>query len=300
MSYTFSDMALAVVSSYSGRDPSFPTRVDFWVNFFGNKDVCTITTDDVEDGIDALIKRGKIKVQTTRSGVTRTLTGESLSPSTVNRHIACLGTIFKELKRRRLLPRGFNSPMRGVVRMEEGAGRTLTVSVKDVKRLIAACRVSRNRKLAAIVAMACTTGWRKGTLQNLTWGHVNLIEGFADTPRTKNGTPHRIPLLPWVVKELSRIKSELSRDTDTVFGHTNFERAWKNALKHADLPEDWTFHHCRHIAASILAQSGASVVTIMQALNHKTPLMAIRYSHLNTDSLRESLKKRNIKSKRNQ
>jgi integrase len=57
----------------------------------------------------------------------------------------------------------------------------------------------------------------------------------------------------------------------------------------ADLPEDWTFHHCRHIAASILAQSGASVVTIMQALNHKTPLMAMRYSHLNVDSLRESI-----------
>ena len=62
-----------------------------------------------------------------------------------------------------------------------------------------------------------------------------------------------------------------------------------NAVKLADLPADWTFHHSRHIAASILAQSGASTVTIMQALNHKTPLMAMRYSHLNTDSLRDSL-----------
>lgn len=65
-------------------------------------------------------------------------------------------------------------------------------------------------------------------------------------------------------------------------------KAWETASRCADLPA-YTFHHCRHIAASILAQSGASVVTIMQALNHKTPIVAMRCSHLNTDVLRESL-----------
>ena len=289
MAHSFADLASAIVASYTGRDPTFAARVDFWVNFFQDKDITTITTDDVEDGIDALVKRGEIKVLTTAEGVTKTLTGQQLSPATVNRHVACLGTVFKELRRRRLLPRGFISPMRGVSRMEEGPGRTLSVTLDDVKRLIAACRVSRNRKLAALVAMACTTGWRRGTLENLSWGEINLTEGYADTPRTKNGTPHRTPLLPWVVKELSRIKPALATPTDEVFGDKNVDRAWHNAVKLADLPADWTFHHSRHIAASILAQSGASTVTIMQALNHKTPLMAMRYSHLNTDSLRDSL-----------
>jgi len=289
MAHSFADLASAIVASYAGRDPTFAARVDFWVNFFQDKDITTITTEDVEDGIDALVKRGKIKVLTTAEGVTKTLTGQPLSPATVNRHVACLGTVFKELRRRRLLPRGFVSPMRGVSRMEEGPGRTLSVTLDDVKRLIAACRVSRNRKLAALVAMACTTGWRRGTLENLSWGEINLAEGCADTPRTKNGTPHRTPLLPWVVKELVRIRPALATPTDKVFGDKNVDRAWHNAVKLADLPADWTFHHSRHIAASILAQSGASTVTIMQALNHKTPLMAMRYSHLNTDSLRDSL-----------
>ena len=174
MALSFSDMAQAIVASYTGRDRTFAARVDYWVNFFDHKDITTITTNDIEDGIDALIKRGKIKVLTTTSGVTKTLTGKPLSPSTVNRHVTCLGTVFKELKRKRLLPRGFVSPMRGVSRMEEGAGRTLTVSIDDVKRLVAACLVSRNRKLAAIVTFACTTGWRKGTIQSMTWGQINL------------------------------------------------------------------------------------------------------------------------------
>lgn len=92
-----------------------------------------------------------------------------------------------------------------------------------------------------------------------------------------------------MVTELSRTRPALAKPQDTVFGAANVDRAWHNAVKLADLPAEWTFHHCRHIAASILAQSGASVVTIMQALNHKTPLMAMRYSHLNMDSLRNSL-----------
>jgi len=288
MNLSFADCANAIVASYDGRDDAFSARVSFWVDFFGHRDITTLTTDDIEDGIDALIKRGKIKITTTRAGVVRQTSAKPISPSTVNRYVASLGTTFKQLKKRRLLPRGFVSPMRGVTRLEEGAGRTLTVTIDDVKRLIACCRISRNRYLAAITAMACTTGWRRGTLVSLKWGQLNLKEGFADTARTKNGTPHRTPLLPWVIDELKRIRPDSPADTDFVFGQQDFDTAWKRAVERANLPP-WTFHHCRHIAASILAQSGASVVTIMQALNHKTPMMAMRYSHLNTDSLRESL-----------
>jgi integrase len=290
---SFDALAGAVVAAYSGRDSCFPSRVAFWVEYFGDRDVTTICNDDIEDGIDALVKRGKTQVKTPWTNgqrrVTRVASSQPISPSTVNRYVSALGTAFKEARRMRLLPRGFATPMRGVTRMEEGAGRTLSVTVADVQRLVAACRVSRNPKLAALVAMACTTGWRKGTLEGLAWGQIDLKAGHADTLRTKNGTPHRTPLLPWVADELRRIRPELARPMDPIFGAHHIEKAWKTALKRADLPQEWTFHHCRHIAASILAQSGASTVTIMQALNHKTPMMALRYSHLNTDALRESL-----------
>lgn len=287
----FATLADAVVAAYTGRDAAFANRLGYWIAFFGDRPVTSLTTDDVEDGVDALVKRGQHKVMSWGRGKPAEVraTGKPLAPSTVNRYLSTLGTAFKDMKRLRLLPRGFVNPMRGVGRMGEGEGRTVTVTVDDVKRLVAACRVSRNRRLAALVAMACTTGWRLGSLQALRWQDVDLKAGLADTLRTKNGTPHRAPLLPWVVEELKRMKPELAQPGDRVFEQRNFKRAWVSALKLADLPQDWTFHHCRHIAASILAQSGASVVTIMQALNHKTPLMAMRYSHLNVDSLRESI-----------
>jgi integrase len=291
----FRPLAEAVIASYNGRDGGFPNRLQFWIDRFGERDITTLTTDDIEDGIDALYTRGKLKPMTSLQGGQRVTTvvpaGRPLSPSTVNRYVACLGTMFKDLRRMRLLPRGFSSPMRGVGRQAEGPGRFLTVSLDDVKRLIAACRISRNRKLAAQVAFACTTGWRRGTIESLRWGDLDLEAAVADTARTKNGTPHRAVLLEFVVAELKRIRPDGVQPGDQVFGKKVIRRSWENSLKRADLPQDWTFHHCRHIAASILAQSGASVPVIMSCLNHKTPNMALRYIHLNTQTLRENMGK---------
>ena len=296
ISNRFSDLAEVIITSYSGRDPGFTNRLQFWVGYFDNQNITELKTEDIEDGIDALVLRGKFRTRTTRNSgnprktvSTIEATGQPLAPSTINRYVACLGTMFRELRRMRLLPRGFANPMRGVQRQAEGPGRSLSVSVDDVKRLVASCRVSRNNKLASIVAFACTTGWRLGTIQSLRWADINLNEGVADASRTKNGTPHRAVLLPWVITELKRIQPSLAQPGDLVFGKNDFRKAWNSALHRADLPKEWTFHHCRHIAASILAQSGASVVTIMQCLNHKTPLMAMRYSHLNIESLRQNL-----------
>lgn len=285
----FKTAAEAVVASYTGRDDAFGSRLAWWITFFEDKDLVDISSSDIEDGIDLLVSKPRMTSRTTKGGVVPTALAKPISASTVNRYVSSLGTMFKELRRRRLLPRGYVSPMRGVGRLEEGEGRTLSVTVKDVFRLVAMCRVSRNRQLAALVAMACTTGWRAGSLQRLRWMDVDIKNRTADTLRTKNGTPHRTVLLGWVTHELEMIRPAQAKPQDLVFGKHNVSKAFRNALKAADLPTEWTFHHCRHIAASILAQSGASVPIIMQALGHKTPMMAMRYSHLNLESLRDNV-----------
>lgn len=294
----FTDLAQAVIATYKGRDGSFSNRLQYWIDHFGQRDISTIFSEDIEDGIDALIRRGKCQVQTSRSVdpsstvITKIVsTGKPLAPSTINRYVASLASMYKELRRMRLLPRGHQNPTRGITRQPEGPGRTLTITVTEVHNLVAACRISRNRKLAALVAFACTTGWRLGTIQKLKWSDIDLVNGTADTGRTKNGSPHRAVLLPWVVEEIQRIQSRNFDANGLIFGPSSIKRAWKNALKRADLPQEWTIHHCRHIAASILAQGGASIPVIMACLNHKTPQMALRYSHLNTHTLRDNLNK---------
>ena len=285
----FNDLAQAAVASYKGRDGAFATRLAFWIDLFGDRPITAILPDDVDEGVALLTQKRRTLVRTTAAGVVRIESEQPISGSTVNRYVASLGTCLKLLRRMRLLPRGFVSPMRGVERQPEGDSRTVgNVTAADIRRLIACCRVSRNRKLAALVAFSATTGWRQGSVQALTWGALDLKQGFADTARTKNGTPHRCVLQPFVVEELRRIQPTDPHPSALVFGAHSVEKAWRTALHRANLPEDWTLHHLRHVAASILAQNGASVPTIMQALNHKTPAMALRYSHLDTVTLRQA------------
>lgn len=289
MQKSFQDAMQIAIANYQGADACYASRLAFFGEYFGSRDITDIKPDDIEDALDALAQRGKLKVKTTSDGIKMVPANKPLSPATINRHLAALGTMYRDLRRLRITPRGFVSPTRGVERQQGDTPRTLQVTVQDVQHLVAACRLSRNRKLAAIVAMACTTGWRLGSLQALRWKDIDLVGGHADAQRTKNGTPHRAVLLPWVVDEIKRIEPKGKQPNDLVFGTGDFRKTWKAALTIADLPTDWTFHHCRHIAASILAQSGASVPAIMGLLNQKSPSMALRYSHLNTQSLRDGL-----------
>ena len=289
-SMAFDQLARYVATSRTAREKAFAQRIEFWIAQFGDRDITKITAEDVEDGVDALIKRGKIRVVVGRDGNTLVEPSNArLTNSSVNRYISTLGSVFRQLRAERILRRSFVSPLRGFGRLKEEGGRTLTVTVDEVKRLIAACRLSRNRKLAALIAMACTTGWRMGNLRTVRWGDLDLDDGIADTSRTKNGTPHRAVLLPWVIAELKNIQPARPEPGALVFDSVNITRAFATALKRADLPDDWTPHSCRHIAASVLSQSGANIQTVMAALNHKTPAMALRYSHLNTKSLRDSM-----------
>ena len=94
----FSALAQAVIAARVSRDRCFAARTQFWIDPFGDRDVITITTDDVDDGIDALVKRGKCKVVTRRQPDGRiasaTLpTDQPLGNATVNRYIASLGDV---------------------------------------------------------------------------------------------------------------------------------------------------------------------------------------------------------------
>ncbi len=289
MDKSFAAAAQAAIAIYQGSDASYASKIKFFIDQWGDKPVTEITQEDIELALDALSQRGKLATRTTRDGVIFLSTHKPLAPATRNRYLSSLGTLYRDLRRAHVTPRGFVSPTKGVEREPTDNGRTLSVTVEDVKRLVAVCRISRNRTLAAITAMAATTGWRLGSLQALRWRDIDLTQGFADVQRTKNGTPHRAVLLPWVVSEIQRIKPDNAQPQDLVFGKKSFMKTWRKALALADLPTEWTFHHCRHMAASILAQSGASVPQIMALLNHKSPSMALRYSHLNTQTLREGL-----------
>ena len=65
-----------------------------------------------------------------------------------------------------------------------------------------------------------------------------------------------------------------------LYSHAEFPRAgWDGAIEKAKI-NNFTFHDCRHSAASELAMNGASLHEIAAVLGHKTLAMVQRYAHL--------------------
>jgi hypothetical protein len=92
-------------------DASTLSRLKVWNDLLGDKDITGITPDEVDESLTLLAQRGKMKP--TRGGPCRP-SGEPLSPSTFNRYIIQLQSIYRFAKRLRLLPWAFVAPTTGI------------------------------------------------------------------------------------------------------------------------------------------------------------------------------------------
>ena len=280
----FNDLVLAILAS-KNVDPRLQTRYKYWAEIFGHKDPFSITLDDVESAMDALARRGKLQFVTGKGFVN---TGVPHAPGTINRYVGSLGSIYKEARRLRLTPRGFVTPTKGFQKGPENPGRIIKLSREQIDRIIDASRISRWRKATAFITVAMSSGARVGNLQTLIWRDVDLTKGTVYFPTSKNGNPYAAALSPIAITELKRIRRESDSPDSLVFGKRAYRKIWARTLELAGV-DYFPFHGCRHICASMLSASGASIATVMAQMNHKTTSMALRYSHLNVDQLKSSV-----------
>ena len=91
--------------------------------------------------------------------------------ATVNRELACLNTIFSKGVKNTKAER---NPTQGVKMLKENNERDRVLSSEEYARLLAYCQ----DYLKPIVKLAYHTGMRQGEILNLTWGQVDLREGF--------------------------------------------------------------------------------------------------------------------------
>jgi integrase len=186
------------------------------------------------------------------------------------------------------------NPVHKVKRRPEPEGRVRFLSrpadesKSELERLLAACRTSRNKDLIDLVQLGILTGMREGEILGLRRSQVRLNEGgitlTADV--TKGGESRFVPLVGPVLAMVTR-RFETSRDYlfaprrhRAPLGAPRFPRtAWRNAVRKAGI-KNFRFHDLRHTHGSYLAMTGASIRELMDALGHKTPDTAVRYSHL--------------------
>ncbi len=271
---TVAEIGAVFLSLTPMRDTMITSRLAFWTARFGDKPLAEISPDDIDAGLAALEtvpgKNGKVK-----------------SGPTVNRYRMALQSCIRFAKRKRLLPRGWVSPLQDIPQHKENPGKVRFLSLDEEQRLMDAARLQTWVLLPLLIRLAIVTGLRRGALLALRWCDVVLDDAqpHVAVRRTKNGDSHVSPITPDLVAEFKRMKRIRAIDDDLIFSGKHrdqphdFRHGFIEACKLAGI-EGVTFHTLRHTSCSRLAQAGVDILAIAEHAGHRSLSMTRRYSHL--------------------
>lgn len=271
---TVAEIAAVFLSLTPVRDPMLKSRLAFWTERFGTKPMAELSPDDIDAALAELetvpSKNGKFK-----------------SGPTVNRYRMALQSCIRFAKRKRLLPRGWISPLQDIPQHKENPGKVRFLTPEEEQRLMDAARLQSWVLLPLLIRLAIVTGLRRGALLALCWRDlmVDTESPHVTVARTKNGDSHVSPITPDLVQEFKRMKRIRSNDDDLIFAGKHrdqphdFRHGFNEACKMAGL-EGVTFHTLRHTSCSRLAQAGVDILAIAEHAGHRSLSMTRRYSHL--------------------
>jgi len=277
----------AYMAAYAGRDTSRFQRMSWWQSKIGHLTLNEIDEDHIFYALEELQERKPRYYAGKDADGNRIYKSKNkpYSAATINRYIAAAAALFTWCIKKRLSPKGWINPCKGIEKTPENKEVVRFLSDAERTALLATCKESKWPKLYLLVLLALTTGARSGELERLTWGDIDWDRHEAAIHQTKNGDKKTLPLIPAVMEELIRHKGTDSRlvfasikRPDVAYNH---ETAWKEALKIAKI-KDFRFHDLRHTCASYLAQNGATLLEIGDVLGHRNLSVTKRYSHLAT------------------
>ena len=247
-------------------------RLKKWAQAFGHESAWSITSETLELAAHALTEHG-------------------YAPATANRDLSALGSVYKWAKTRRLTPSGFKSPTLGVTRFEEPI-RRVHVEAAQIERLLDAAFAYNDRRFAVFVRLLLETGARKSELLNRFWSDLDLGRREILAPCTKNGTPRVLFFSDETAALIDRVWSVQRRfDSGLIFEGrvpsqpVNYRRGWSWLCARVGLKE-LRLHDMRHVAAANLLRAGTTLGVAAQVLGHDPAVLARRYGHLETETLR--------------
>jgi integrase len=278
------------MGAYTGRDKAMGWRLQVWRERLGHRPYTELTTSEIREALRRIASepaRAWRGIDADGKPIHRVARPQR-SAATVNRYHALLSGVLQWAIDEQRAPDDWRNPARGIKRGKESAGVVRFLDDDERRRLLDACRAAAWPKLYGLVLLALTSGARRGELLSLCWRDVDLERSIAYLRQTKNGDEGSIVLTPAVVAELRRYKR--GKPDHIVFCSTRdplrayaITQIWLATLQAAQV-ENFRFHDLRHSFASALAQDGASLVEIADAMRHRTMAMVRRYAHLSAKS----------------
>jgi integrase len=219
------------------------------------------------------------------------------SPATRNRYKTTLSAVLKWAQQRGWIA---DNPARLVPTRPENNKRVRFLTVDERERLLASCKTSQSAALYPATVILLATGVRLMEAMSLRWRDVDLDAATITIHVSKNGDARRVPLPGDAVTVLRHWQTRRGHsprlsalifpaDTDPT-RPADLRRSWQTALRRAEVA-DFRRHDLRHSAASALAASGASLLTIGAVLGHRSASTTLRYAHLAENDLRDAVER---------
>ena len=284
------------MAEYAGRDSTRGPRMLWWREQIGHLTLTEIDSDHIYFALNDLAsKPARYWAGTDADGKPIFKSkGKPYAQATINRYAATISALFTWCVHKRLTPKQWEHPCRGIERRPENNEVVRFLSKEERERLLEAAQKSKWPKLYLLVLLGLTTGARRGELMNLRWADIDFERSEARIARTKNSEPKVLPLLNTALNLLQQFRSAPER---LIFASRkfpdqpfNFVPCWQLALKQAKV-KAFRFHDLRHSCASYLAQEGATLLEIADVLGHRQISVTKRYSHLTTHHKARLLKR---------
>lgn len=202
-----------------------------------------------------------------------------LKPSTVNRQMTALRSLFKFCVRQGYITRNHAEALQ-VPKVNSDLNKRI-LTPEQVQTLIAH---ARNDKERLLLRFTYAIGCRVSEVCGLTWADcVSRVDGKASvTLLGKRGKQRTVVLPSQVWADLAKLRSG---PADSVFGMNRYQAhdAIKAAAAAAGLSPDISFHWLRHATASHSLAAGAKIHVVRDTLGHSSIAVTDIYLHANPD-----------------
>ncbi|MFP3120188.1 tyrosine-type recombinase/integrase [Rickettsia sp. R2] len=272
---TFKELYDKYLNEYSKinnkRWKDYAASVDRYAKHLYNRKISSIQKADIQELFNNLTKTGKYGA---------------------NRFIEILRPVFSKAIEWELLT---INPVIGIKKHKEQS-RDRYLTREEIPRFFTAIAGEQNQVMKDFFLIALYTSVRKDNILTMKWEQVSFTDKQLYLPETKNGDPHRLPLLNQAVEILQARKeqsiSEWVFPSETSSsGHLQEpKKAWKRICKKAGI-ENLRIHDLRRTIPSWMAMTGANQYVIGQLLNHRDPRSTAVYTRLATDTAREYMQK---------
>ena len=164
----------------------------------------------------------------------------------------------------------------GVKAPKQPEGRTRYLTPGELKAALEAAP----EWMRAPMALAASTGCRRGEILGLRWMDVDFAKRLLYLRETKNGTLRILRLNQPAMQVLGSLPQGSAGDL--LFPDVDSQRlsVYTRRIFARLGIEDASFHSLRHTFASLAVMEGADLYAVGQILGHKTPRMTQRYAHL--------------------